>query len=83
MPKLKKSDMEKRGELLKARISFYMDIYGIEEDEMAASLRMCLRTFQKRMKQPERWQLQELNILSEKLHTTMEQLISLEMAPPA
>lgn len=63
MPKLKESEELQKDRLARAYIAKNMELYGLNDEQIAARLRCTKRTFQNKKKHPETFTLGELRKL--------------------
>lgn len=63
MPKLKESEEEQKNRLTRAYIAKNMELYSLNDEQIAIKLRCTKRTFQNKKRRPETFTLQELRKL--------------------
>lgn len=73
MPKLKPSNTELKSRVVRAAISSNMELYGLNEDYVAAKTHTTKRTLQNKRKRPETFTLAELWRISEILKFSPEE----------
>lgn len=73
MPKLKPSNIESKSRIIRSIISQYMELYGMDEEHIAARIHFTKRTFQNKRKNPETFTLSELWKLVEILKLSEEE----------
>lgn len=62
------------GNILVINMDYHMKLQGITDEQMAAALRVKVRTLQDRRKHPERFRLPELERLEAKLKVPLDEL---------
>ena len=73
MPKLKVNPLEQKRRVVRAYISKNMDLYGLDEETVAAKVHFTKRTLQNKRKRPETFTLNELWKISNILKFTAEE----------
>ena len=63
MPKLKESDEQQKDRIARAYIAKNMELYNLNDEQIAIKLRCTKRTFQNKKKRPETFTLGELRKL--------------------
>lgn len=82
MPKLKPTDKEASSRVVRACISSNMDLYCLNEENVAAKLGVTQRTIQNKRARPETFTLSELWDLSKSLKLTPVQAASIVLGRP-
>lgn len=73
MPKLRISDTQQKDILTRAFIAKNMELYNMNDDQIALKLNCTKRTFQNKKKRPETFTLRELRKLSALIKLTDEE----------
>lgn len=82
MPKLKPSPNEEAKRVVCACIDSNMALYNVDEDMLAARMRVTKKTVQNRRKKPENFTLEQLQAIAKALKWTPVQAASVVLGRP-
>lgn len=82
MPKLKPSPNEESKRVVCACIDSNMALYNVDEDTLAARMRVTKKTVQNRRKKPESFTLEQLQAIAKTLKWTPVQAASVVLGRP-
>lgn len=74
MPKLKKSPVEQRDNLIIAKINYYAELQGVAIDNLAKAARISVKTMYTRRKSPGQFSIDELDRICSYLHIPITEL---------
>ncbi|MBC5786775.1 MULTISPECIES: helix-turn-helix domain-containing protein [Clostridiaceae] len=74
MPKLKKSPVEQRDNLIIAKINYYAELQGVAIDRLANAARISVKTMYTRRKNPGQFSVEELDRICNYLHIPITEL---------
>ena len=77
MPKLKESEKEIKNRTARAYIAKNMELYNLSDEQVATLLHIVKRTYQRKLKRPETFTLEELRKLCQVLKFTDEEKVML------
>lgn len=80
MPRLHKSEQQKQGDLLVAKIKYGMELTGVDGKSLAIAAKISERTLRDRMNSPETFRVRELVAISKKIKIPVERLLSEDLA---
>ena len=74
MPKLKKSPVEQRDNLIIAKINYYAELQGVAIDRLANAARISVKTMYTRRKNTGQFSVEELDRICNYLHIPITEL---------